>query len=588
MSRILIDRNVRVPMRDGTVLAADIYRPDGDDAWPAILSRLPYNKDDLSMHMEAIHPVRAVEAGFAVVFQDTRGRYQSGGDFYPFVFEAQDGFDTVEWVAAQPWCSGSVGMVGASYFGATQWLAATQQPPHLKAIFPMVTSSEYYEGWTYQGGAFQLGFALLWVLTGFAVDTANRVAQTGITDPEEAARLMAAVDQIDEHYRHQPLATLPLLLDSRAAPYYFDWLAHATNDAYWQALAINRQYGRVQVPAYNVGGWYDLFLKGTLENYARMRGEGGSEVARMGQRLLLAPWAHGKLNGDYPDLSFGVHAGFDAVDVHGRALRFFDRHLKDLDNGLDQEPPVRLFVMGENRWRDEWEWPLTRTQYIPWFLHSDGRANTAGGTLSPTLPEAEPIDLYLYDPRQPAPTVGGPAFLPGLRLAANAGPMDQGEVEARADVLTYTSEPFEQPLEVTGLVSFELWATSTAVDTDWVVRLCDVSPDGASRILCEGILRARFRAGFEQVNPITPGKVYHYTVDLVATSNVFLAGHCLRVDITSSSWPRFDVNPNTGHSLGVDGPADIRPALQAVLHTSNYPSHIILPVIPRGQATEVS
>ncbi len=580
MARILIDRNVSVPMRDGVVLAADVYRPDVGGPWPVILSRLPYNKDDLAMHMEAIHPVRAVEAGYAVVLQDTRGRYQSGGDFYPFVHEAADGYDTVEWVGAQPWCSGSVGMVGASYFGATQWLAATQQPPHLKAIFPMVTSSEYYEGWTYQGGAFQLGFALLWVLTGFAPDTASRLAKAGVTDADEALRLAAAVDDIDRLYRHQPLASLPLLRDSQAARYYFDWLAHAANDAYWQQIAINRQYDRILAPAYNVGGWYDIFLKGTLENYTRMRVEGGSEAARSGQRLLLAPWAHGKLHGDYADLSFGIDTAFDLVDAHGRALRFFDRYLKGIDNGLEQEPPVRLYVMGENRWRDEWEWPLARTQYIPWFLHSDGAANTSGGTLSPVMPDSEPIDLYLFDPRQPAPTVGGPAFLPGLRLAANAGPRDQREVEARADVLTYTSTPMTEPLEVTGLVSFELWATSTAVDTDWVVKLCDVAPDGASRILCEGILRARFRAGFETPSPITPGKVYHYTVDLVATSHVFLPGHSLRVDVTSSSWPRFDINPNTGRPLGVDGPADVRPALQAVLHTNNYPSHIVLPVIP--------
>ncbi len=582
MPRILIDRNIPVPMRNGAILRADIYRPDVDTPLPAILCRLPYNKDDWMMQMEAVHPLRACDAGYAVVYQDTRGRWASEGEFYPFIHEAQDGYDTVEWLAAQPWCDGNIGMTGASYFGATQWLAASAQPPHLRAIFPVVTGSDYYEGWTYQGGAFQLGFTLLWVLMAFAPDTAARWRRPDVTE-----RLLKAIDDIETHYRHTPLSTLPILRETQIADYFFDWLAHSSNDAYWQAIAPNRRYGQVQVPAFNVGGWYDCFASGTVENFVRMRQEGASDIARSGQRLLMGPWAHGKWTGDYPDLSYGITSSADGIDLHGLALRFFDRHLKGLDNGFDQEAPVRIFVMGENRWREEWEWPLARTQFTPWFLHSDGRANgagysAAGGSLDPAIPAGgEPADLYLYDPRQPVPTAGGATFLPSLRLGANAGPRIQREIEARGDVLVYSSMPLAQPLEVTGPVGFELWATTTAPDTDFVVRLCDVWPDGESRLACEGILRTRFHAGFEQPNLITPGRVYHYHIDLGPTSHVFLAGHRLRIDITSSSFPRFDVNPNTGRPLGVDGPTDVRPALQAVLHTSNFPSHVMLPVIPR-------
>jgi len=581
-NRLLIDRNVWMPMRDGTVLRADIYRPHTNAPLPAIVSRLPYNKNILQgMGIYRIHVLRAAEAGFAVVYQDTRGRFQSEGEFTPFVHEGRDGYDTVEWVAAQPWCSGAVGMTGASYFGATQWLAATEQPPHLRAIFPMVTTSEYYESWTYQGGAFQLGFTLLWTLLGLAPDTAMRLAQARQTDPEEMMRLLLSTDQMDAQYRHLPLSSLPILRDSDAAHYYFDWIAHAANDDYWQSIAINRHYGRIQVPAYNVGGWYDLFLHGTLENFVRMRQEGGSEIARVGQRLLVSPWAHGNSTGVYPDHSYGISASADLLDLTGLQLPFFAHYLKGEDNGLDQEPPVRLFVMGENRWRDEQEWPLARTQYTPWFLHSDGDAGRAGGTLSSQGPSQEAWDAYLYDPRSPAPTVGGPTFLPGLQIGANSGPRDQRPVETRADVLVYTSDPLDQPLEVTGPLTVTLYAATSAPDTDFVARLCDVHPEGASRILAEGILRARFREGYEHPRPIRPSQVYEYQINLVATSNLFQPGHRIRVDVTSSSFPRFDRNPNTGNPLGQDGPGDLQPALQRVFHDSEHPSHILLSIIPR-------
>ena len=586
-SRILVDRNVPIPMRDGVRLKADIYRLDTNKPLPTILCRLPYNKDDPLMHMEAVNPIRAAEAGYAVIYQDTRGRFQSEGDFYPFIWEGRDGFDTVEWIAAQPWCDGSVGMAGASYFGATQWLAAIEQPPHLKAIFPVVTSSEYYEGWMYQGGAFQLGLALLWVVMGLAPDTAARLAGPGLEGGEEAKRFLLATDAMHELYRHLPLSTTPLLKSTLAAQYYFDWLAHETKDAYWQKIAVNQNYGRIKVPAYNVGGWYDLFLHGTLENYTRMRQEGGSDAARTGQRLLVTPWAHGNFTGDFPDFHFGVFSSATAIDLCGQALNFFDFHLKGVQDRLDVASPVRIFVMGENRWRDEKDWPIPGTTFMPWYLHSQGAAGSGGGTLSMQPAASEPIDAFLYDPRNPVPTAGGSTFLPGFRFGINSGPKDQRIIEHRQDVLTFSSAPLEQPLEVTGPLTVNLWASTSAVDTDFVVRLCDVWPDGTSRLLAEGILRARYREGFGQPVWLQPGRVYLLKIDLVATSNVFFPGHLIRVDVMSSSWPRFNVNPNIASPLGTYSDSDFAPALQTIFHDENYPSHIVLPVISGRRTSEV-
>ena len=576
--RVIVERDVEIPMRDGVVLRADVYRPDVEHPLPAILARLPYNKDDLGM-LDA-HPIVTAERGYAVVYQDTRGRYRSDGEFYPFRDEGTDGYDTVEWVADQPWCDGAVGMTGASYIGATLWLAAVQQPPHLKALFPQFTASDYYEGWTYQGGAFQLGFTLLWTLAHLAWETADRWVGEGRAGAGEAERLVAATDRMmDDVYRYMPLAGLPVLCESETAPYYFDWIAHAARDSYWRAIAVNEEYHRVQVPAYHTGGWYDIFLLGTLENYVRMRTEGGSEVARANQHLLVGPWGHGNQSGVFPELSYGAMSSQVHAGVYERQMRFFDTYLKGEATGLAEEPPVCLFVMGENRWRQEKEWPLARAVPERWYIHSDGRANTDGGTLSPLGPGSEPPDSYLHDPRQPTPTVGGAVFLPGIEAGADAGPRDHRSVAARSDVVSYTSDPLDKPLEVTGPLTFHLWAATSAVDTDFVVRLCDVFPDGRRMLLAEGVLRARFRYGYGTECLLKPGEATAFDIDLVATSNVFRPGHRIGVDISSSSWPRFDVNPNTGHRLGVDALSDVAPAVQTVWHSEEHASYIVLPTI---------
>ncbi len=305
-----MERDVAVPMRDGVALRADVYRPDGADPVPAVVSRTPYDRSFNLTPPAGLDPETAAEAGFAVVIQDVRGQHGSDGDFYPFRHEGPDGHDTVEWIAAQPWCTGAVGMAGRSYTAATQWLAAAQQPPHLRAIAPMVVGSNYYDGWVYQGGAFQLGFNLFWVHL--------------MTAPKGRSSL-------DAHFKHLPLPEVPLLEESAAGRFYRDWLSHPTYDDYWRALSIDRSYGQVEVPVLNVGGWYDLFLGGTLENFRRMREEGGSETSRAGTRLLVGPWAHGSTYGQYPDHSFKPFAPDDRVDLAEMQLGFFARHLKDGD-----------------------------------------------------------------------------------------------------------------------------------------------------------------------------------------------------------------------------------------------------------------
>lgn len=554
---MIVDHDVAIPMRDGVVLAADVYRPDSERPVPAVLARTCYDRSFSLTPPAALDPDLAVEAGLALICQDVRGQFGSQGEFYPLAAEGQDGHDTVEWVAAQPWCSGSVVMAGRSYAGAAQWLAAAERPPHLVAISPVVTGSNYYDGWIYQGGAFQLGFNLFWA----QLMTAPRMRSS-----------------LGDQFRHLPISEPPMLDLDGAARFYRDWLAHPTEDEYWHALGIDRRYDRIEVPAFLIGGWYDVFLAGTLENYRRMRSEGGSERARAQTRLFIGPWAHGSTYGPYPDQRFEEFGGEDEIDVAQTQISFYRRQL---DGERDPRPPVRLFAMGENRWWDEDDWPLARAQEQRWFLHSDGDAAATGGSLSEDPPGAEPADQYVYDPADPAPTIGGPTSLPAAFMRTNSGPVDQRRVEARSDVLVYSSAQFERPMGIAGPLEVVLYAATSARDTDFVAKLCDVAPDGTSRILAEGILRARYREGFERAVLVEPERAYDYRIDLVATCNVFLPGHRLRVVVTSSSFPRFDRNPNTGRPLGTDRAEDLVVARQLVFHDADRPSHAVLPVLPR-------
>jgi uncharacterized protein len=435
------------------------------------------------------------------------------------------------------WCDGAVAMAGRSYFGATQWMAAARPAPALRAMAPQITGASYYEGWAYQGGAFQLGFMLHWAHGLALADVAVKL-QSGSAGPEAFGELVASIDGIDELYRRLPLTDQPALRD--VAPYYFDWLEHPSYDDFWRATAPCERYEQVVVPTLNIGGWYDCFLGGTLANYAGVRERGGSEAARR-PRLIVGPWAHTTDAGEFAETSFGLMSSAMAADVVGQQVRFFDRHVTAPGGSRDAGPPVRIFVMGADVWRDEEDWPLPHTRFTAYYLHSGGHANTADGdgVLATQPPEDEPADGYRYDPRDPVPTVGGQTLMPGFWVSANAGPRDQREVERRRDVLCYSSAPLEQDTEVTGPIALIL--------------------HGAARARAD--LRAAHRS--------------------VATANVFKAGHRIRLEVSSSNFPRFDRNTNTGGAIAHERDGDMVPADNRIFHDAARPSHLVLPLIVR-------
>ncbi|MDQ2787569.1 MAG: CocE/NonD family hydrolase [Chloroflexota bacterium] len=570
-----VDRNVPMPMRDGTLLFADVYRPAGPGPYPTLLQRTPYDKQNVSSYIGFV--LRAASSGYAVVVQDVRGRFTSEGAFLAFVNERQDGYDTLEWLGAQPWCNGNIGMFGGSYVGLTQWQAAISGHPALKAIAPAITAADYHDGWAYQGGAFELGFNLSWTMSALAINT---VLRTRKDDPAAEAVFQALLDGADnlpEEFTRLPLAGHAIL--SEFAPYYDDWVNHPTDDDFWTNLDVSTRHDALNVAALNIGGWYDIFQKGTIDNFTGMRATAPTAV-RERQRLLIGPWNHGGMTRGNPigAYDFGMRSTGGVIDADGAQLRWFDRWLRGIENGVEREAPVRLFVMGGNQWRDEQEWPLARTDWQEWFLHSGGRANSlhGDGALNRESPAAEPPDAYVYNPRNPVPTLGG-------SLCCNAvftmgGAYDQRSIEAREDVLVYTTPPLDQPVEVTGPVKLILCASSSAPDTDWTAKLVDVSPCGDARNLTDGILRARYRTSMRAGTPITPGDVIEYVVELWSTSNTFLVGHCIRLEVSSSNFPRFDRNPNTGELPGRS--AEMVSALQTVFHSSDHPSRLVLPVIP--------
>jgi putative CocE/NonD family hydrolase len=582
---VRFDSKLPIKLRDGTTTYADVFRPSARGRFPALLTRTPYDRTGPFTRAMSLDSVRAAMSGYAVVIQDVRGRYASEGEFQPFFQEINDGYDSVEWTASQPWCDGKVGMFGGSYVGATQWLAAASRPPSLAAIAPGITASDYHEGWTWQGGAFELSFNLGWVLAHFTAANYPHLVKHAGKPKSGLKKLLAEVDRMDEAFRFAPMKEWPALKDG-LAPYYYDWLDHPEYDAYWKKVSIEEYHQKINVPALNYGGWYDIFLGGTLRNYMRMSKMGATPAARKGQRLLIGPWVHpgaaptfvGSPVGSH---YFGANSYSGMIDIHGVLLRHFDQHLKGIGDG--DEKPVRIFVMGENVWRYEDDWPLSRAKDTKFFLHSGGRANTleGDGSLSEDSPGAEPPDTFLYNPHNPVPTRGG-----GLccfdSFGNQAGVFDQLPIETRPDVLVYSTPELKRDVEVTGPITVKLYAASSARDTDFTAKLVDVAPGDCSAInLTDGIIRARYRKLRSAAQLIEPGKVYEYTIDLWATSNVFKKGHKIRIEISSSNFPRFDRNTNTGNPIGTDGLEAFKTATQTIFHDDKHPSHVVLPIVPR-------
>jgi putative CocE/NonD family hydrolase len=565
-------------MRDGTVLYADIYRPSGPGRYPVILTRTAYDRTA----GPPAFGIRAAGEGYVLVSQDIRGRYASEGVFHAFPNEANDGYDTCAWICEQPWSNGRIGTFGGSYVGLTQWQAALAGAPGLQAMVPNITAADYHEGWCYQGGAFELSFLKSWTLTWLATDTARRLAAS---DPAYQAKLETLWDRCDTmeaDFDIMPLAGDPLLAE--LAPYYDEWLAHPDHGPFWDQYKIDGKYGQLDQAVLHAGGWYDVFLGGTLHNFMGMRAGAKTEAARRAQRLLIGPWDHMTIVTQTPvgEYDPGVRSWYGTIDFDGIHLRFYDRYLRDMDNGVEEEPPVRIFTMGENRWHLENEWPLARTEFTAFYFHSDGSANTLNG--DGALSREEPCagsrpDHFIYDPLNPVPNMGG-----GLccnEAKTNGGQYDQRSVEIRPDVLCYTSAPLEVPVEVTGPVTVTLYASSSAVDTDFTAKLVDVCPCGCVVNLTDGIIRARYRNGTGRQELMTPGEVYKFEIDCWATSYLFGAGHQVRVEISSSNFPRFDRNPNTGGVIATTRREECIVAHQTIHHSQEYPSHITLPVIPR-------
>jgi hypothetical protein len=551
VASVVLETNVPARMRDGVVLRADILRPEGPGPFPAILVRTPYGKESEWRDSFAI---RAARSGYVVVAQDVRGRYASDGVFRPYHQEGKDGYDTVEWVASLPYVNGKVGMAGLSYPGAVQWLAAMEKPPHLLTLTPLMCFSSARH-FFFSGGAWDLSW-ISWFYLNIAPDVRARSGLPGPRTEIEAEELWEK--HREEWLRFLPLAELPVLRDE--APQYYEWLAHPEDGSYWEFANVEARHEEIEIPALNLSGWHDEGYGpvGAIRNYRGTR--------RYGSRLVLGPWRHGTPRLDRMregELDFGVNAG---LDHDALLLRWFDFHLKGERNGLDGKKPVSIFVMGENAWREEEDWPLARRVETAYYLRR-------GGKLSLEPPsDDEPPDGYTYDPLDPVVDPHGGA----------QGPYDQSPLEGRKDVLVYETEPLKEDVEVTGHIEVELLLSSSAKDTDFVVRLLDVHPDGRAYNLMSPtveVVRARYRNGEERVDFLEPGRVAGIRFTRLVTSNLFRAGHRIRIHVTSSLFPHFDRNLNTGEPIATSAKAEI--ARQEIHHSGSHPSRIVLPVIPR-------
>ena len=574
---VAVERDVAATMRDGVTLYADIYRPDVEGRFPVLVMRTPYGKAGSGLERTFF-----ARSGYVVVIQDCRGRYASEGDFYPFFDDVADGYDTVEWASRLPWSNGDVGMIGQSYMALTQYLAAKGRPPSLKALCPISGPVTYPENCIYRGGALELG----WTLNYFPWLAAESLRRKGQWEAgraflqealarEDAPPLTLNSSSSDflpsmQAYNRLPITSWAADLKD-GAPYLADFLDHPRDDEFWAPVDLRADFDLIKLPMFHIGSWYDAFQYDTLAMYRGLR-----EYGAPGQKLLMGPWGHlmpfsTPTTGGAGDIDFGPAA---AVELLNHQLRWLDHVLKGKANGIERESNVRIFVMGRNEWRDESEWPLASTRYTDVFLASGGHANGAGGDGRLTFEPAgdQTADRFTYDPSDPTPTEGGACL--GLAMGA----FDQRSVEARLDVLVYTSVPLEAELEVTGPVLMVLFASSSAPDTDFTAKLVDVRPDGYAQNIADGVIRARYRNSRHTPEMMKPGNVYRFEIDLWSTSHVFMAGHRLRVEISSSNFPRYDRNPNTGEEPA--SAVHMVSANQTIFHDRERPSRLILPVIP--------
>jgi predicted acyl esterase len=537
--------HVQIPMRDGVRLAANVYLPAEHLRLPVILERTPYNKGtEVTPNYQAL-----IDHGYAVVVEDVRGRYESEGQFDPLRQEPADGDDTLNWIARQPWSDGKIGMIGGSYRGIVQWKAALLKNPHLKAILPVVSGDDDYRDRFYStGGAMKLGNRLLWM--------------------SENLKVPGYVPDFSRFVLHLPLRTADLASTGGVSAMYREVAAHPSFDSFWRSISVREQLRKIQIPVFSVGGWYDNFVESDLDAYAALHKSSGLN------RILVGPWPH-NMSYAFPEANFGTEA---SAPLRSMQIQWFDQWLMGKDTPLVSQPPVKIFVMGANKWRDEHEWPPEEAHPHKLYLDSGGGANTfeGDGSLEEKAPSLDRQDHFVFDPRDPVPTRGGSVCCnPGV---FPWGPLDQRPVEHRGDVLVYTTKPLKQDMEVIGPVQAVLYIATSAPDTDFTVKLVDVFPDGYARILTDGILRLRYRNALDSAELAKPGEVYRIVVDAGVTSNSFLKGHRIRIEVSSSNFPRFDRNPNTGGSIADE--TRLLKASQTIYHDKDHPSHVMLMVMP--------
>ena len=552
--------NVLIPMRDGVELAADLYVPQGTGPFPTLLTITPYGKNGAGRTAATYMPL-----GYAVVAVDSRGLRASHGKWEPYIHEAQDGFDIQSWVAKQPWCNGKIGMFGTSYPAYTQVAPAQYHNPNVLALVPVSAQSDNFGSVWSSDGMLHLAFSPVWAMQQEAIAENKPAATVNWTTVVWTT----------------PLKKIPDMTGIRS-PFLADVIAHETHDSFWKAMSIRDKYDQMDVPALAVTGWYDDLSAETQTNYIGMHAKSKTAHAREWQRLIIGPWGHGVPRIADSGFFFGdVDFGKDVkIDFQNIQTRWFDYLLKGVQNGVDKEAPVKIFVMGANKWRDEHEWPLARAKATPYYLHSSGFANTrfGDGVLSTQAPTTEPTDHYRYDPRNPVPTYGGHGCC-DYSFAA-MGPLDQRVNESRPDVLVYSTPVLTEDVEVTGIPELKLDFSSDVTDTDFFVTLADVYPDGRAINVAEGQLRTRFRESLEKPVLMTPNKEYTATVKLWGTSNLFKKGHRIRVHITSSNFPRYNRNLNSGKAISEETDADMRVATQTIFHSAAHASAIVLPIVP--------
>jgi len=575
---ILVERDVMITMRDGTRLAADIYRPRDDAAHPTLVNVHPYDNDSfLVVHELLFSPLIAAQKGYVVVSAEARGRAGSEGEWKPYGDEGNDAYDTVEWAAAQPWSDGNVGLYGACALGLAAIQGAVASPPHLKAVFAYMTATDFHCGWAYSaGGALELGFQMSWVWKILARDTLSRLDISEAERSAAMARIDAAATDMNGSAAFLPLIDFPPY-QGGAAPYWREWLSHPAYDAFWSGVDNVAAAGCIQVPVMHLSAWYDTCLKGHMDFDAALRRD-GDPALRSRHRLIIGPTDHSAYYNKRPchagERDFGPTAMTGPDVLAGMVFDWFGHHLRGEPLRELPEHGVRYWQMGENRWREAPAWPPAYT-LRPYYLHSGGRANTrlGDGTLDTRAPDAEAVDSFAYDPVDPVPTTGGRSM-----IDVPTGVANQSTVEERQDVLVYTSACLAEPLVLNGPITLVLHAASDAEDTDFTAKLVDVEPDGYCANIAEGIIRARYREDRAREVFLVPNEPTEFRIDLWDIAHTFLSGHRLRLEVSSSNFPRFDRNLNSRVTPALGVASDARKAVQQVFHDHARPSRLELPV----------